>query len=40
MKTHAHIFRHDDWDLPRWFAILSPLIGVLVGLLGLFILAR
>jgi hypothetical protein len=40
MKTNAHIFSHDEWDLSLWFAILSPLIGVLVGLVGLFVLAR
>ena len=40
MKTNAHIFSHDDWDLARWFVILSPLIGIVLGLLGLFAFAR
>ena len=25
------------WDLSLWFAVLSPLIGVLLGLLGAFV---
>jgi hypothetical protein len=40
MKTNGHIFSHEEWDLSLWFAILSPLIGVLVGLLGVIVLAR
>jgi hypothetical protein len=27
-----------QWDFSRWFAVLSPLIGVLLGILGVFIL--
>ena len=26
------------WDFARWFVVLSPLIGVLLGLLALFLL--
>ena len=33
MKTNAHIFSPDEWALSLRFAILSPLIGVVVGLL-------
>ena len=40
MKTHRHIINHEGWDFSLWFVILSPLIGVLVGLLGLFVLVR
>jgi hypothetical protein len=40
MKAHTHSFSHDEWDLSLWFAILSPVIGVLVGLLGVIVLAR
>jgi hypothetical protein len=29
-----------EWDFSRWFALLSPLIGVLLGVLGVFILYR
>ena len=27
-----------DWDFSLWFALLSPLIGVLLGFLGGFVL--
>ena len=27
-----------SWDFARWFVVLSPLIGVLLGLLVLFLL--
>ncbi len=27
-----------DWDFSLWFALLSPLIGVLLGFLGVFLL--
>ena len=29
-----------EWDFSLWFALLSPLIGALLGVLGLFILYR
>jgi hypothetical protein len=29
-----------DWDFSLWFALLSPLIGVLLGVLGVFIFYR
>jgi hypothetical protein len=29
-----------EWDFSRWFALLSPLIGVLLGVLGVCILYR
>ena len=29
-----------EWDFSLWFALLSPLIGALVGILGLFIFCR
>jgi hypothetical protein len=25
-----------EWDFSRWFAVLSPLIGVLLGFVGAF----
>jgi len=40
MKTGTHFFTHDEWDLSLWFAILSPLVGIVIGLLGLFVFAR
>ena len=36
MKT-----RHDSiagWDFSLWFALLSPVIGILLGILGVFLL--
>ena len=26
-----------QWDFSRWFVVLSPLIGVLLGFLGVFV---
>ena len=40
MKTNTRTINHNDWDLSLWFAILSPLIGIVLGLLGLFVFAR
>ena len=36
MKIKYHTV--GEWDFSRWFAVLSPLIGVLLGVLGVFIL--
>jgi hypothetical protein len=27
-----------EWDFPLWFALLSPVIGILLGILGVFLL--
>jgi hypothetical protein len=32
MKSQCHTVRH--WDVSLWFALLSPLIGVLLGFIG------
>jgi hypothetical protein len=40
MKTNRYIIDHEDWDLPLWFAILNPLIGIALGLRRLFVLGR
>jgi hypothetical protein len=40
MKTTAHNINHQHWDLSRWFAILSPFIGIALGLLGLIVFAQ
>jgi hypothetical protein len=29
-----------EWDFSLWFALLSPLLGALLGVLGVFILGR
>ena len=31
---------NEQWSFSLWFAIASPLIGVVLGLLGLFAFAR
>ena len=36
MKTK--VIRRDELNLPLWFAVLSPLIGALLGILGVFLL--
>ena len=36
MKMKHHAFT--EWGFSRWFAVLSPLIGVLLGVFGVFIL--
>jgi hypothetical protein len=38
MKIKLHTVA--EWDFSLWFALLSPLIGVLLGVLGVFILYR
>ena len=40
MKANHHMINREDWDFGLWFAIFSPLIGIVVGLLGLFAFAR
>ena len=29
-----------EWDFSLWFALLSPLIGILLGILGVFLLCH
>jgi hypothetical protein len=38
--TTNHIAKNQGWDLSLWFALLSPAIGVAIGLLGLLIFAK
>jgi hypothetical protein len=40
MKTNRDTINHEGWDLSLWFAIFSPLIGIFMALLGLFVFAR
>jgi len=40
MKTDHHTIDDEDWGFSLWFVILSPLIGIVIGLLGLFVFAR
>lgn len=34
------IFANTDWDVAFWFAVLSPVLGVLAGFLALFLFYR
>jgi hypothetical protein len=36
MKTKCHSIA--EWNFSLWFALLSPVIGVLLGILGVFLL--
>ncbi len=36
MKTKCHSIA--GWDFSLWFALLSPVIGILLGILGVFLL--
>jgi hypothetical protein len=36
MKTKHHSII--EWDFSLWFALLSPVIGILLGILGAFLL--
>jgi hypothetical protein len=34
-KTKPNAITGADWDIPFWFAVLSPVLGIVVGFLGL-----
>lgn len=34
-KTESNAITDSDWDVPFWFAVLSPVLGILFGLLAL-----
>ena len=40
MKSNPNRINHQHWELSLWFAIFSPLIGIILGVLGLFVFAR
>ena len=35
MNSKCHAMA--EWDFSRWFAVLSPFIGILLGFLGAFL---
>jgi hypothetical protein len=35
MNSKCHTFA--EWNFARWFAVLTPVIGVLLGLFGAFL---
>jgi hypothetical protein len=34
-KTKSNGITDAGWDIPFWFAVLSPVLGILAGFLGL-----
>jgi hypothetical protein len=34
-KTKSNAITDSGWDAPFWFAVLSPVLGILVGFLAL-----
>ena len=32
--TKSNTIADSGWDIPFWFAVLSPVLGILVGFLG------
>jgi hypothetical protein len=34
----ARVFTDSDWDVSFWFAVLSPVFGILAGLLAAFLI--
>jgi hypothetical protein len=34
-KTKSNAVTHSGWDIPFWFAVFSPALGILVGFLAL-----
>jgi hypothetical protein len=47
MTTHTKTFTrrvaiitHTDWNVAFWFAVLSPVLGILAGFLALFVFYR
>jgi len=34
-KTKSDVITDSSWDIPFWFAVFSPVLGNLVGILGL-----
>ena len=37
-KTTPKTMTDSSWDIPFWFAVFSPVLGILVGFLGLLLL--
>ena len=35
IKTKSNTIADSSWEIPFWFAVLSPLLGILIGFLGL-----
>jgi hypothetical protein len=39
-KTESRANTHLSWDVSFWFAVLSPVLGILVGFLALLLIYR
>ncbi|MEY2491290.1 MAG: hypothetical protein QOH24_241 [Verrucomicrobiota bacterium] len=35
MRTKSNVMTDPGWDIAFWFAVLSPVLGILVGFLAL-----
>ena len=33
-KTNSHTITDSSWDIPFWFAVFSPVLGILTGFLA------
>jgi hypothetical protein len=40
IRTKSNTITDTDWDLAFWFVVLSPVVGILVGFLGLLLFYR
>ena len=34
-KAKSNTIADASWDIPFWFAVLSPVLGIMIGFLGL-----
>ena len=39
-KTKSDVVPGTGWDIPFWFAVLSPVLGILVAFLSLLVFYR
>jgi len=39
-KTKCNAITDADWNVSFWFAVLSPVLGILAGFLALFVFYR
>jgi hypothetical protein len=39
-KTNSNGMSNSDWNIPFWFALLSPVLGVVMGFLALLVIYR
>jgi hypothetical protein len=39
-RTRSNGITEPEWDIPFWFAVLSPVLGILTGILALLFFFR